>query len=449
MSNTVQLTEKQSTKKPRRRRGWVRALKITLVIFVLMFVGLVGIPIVSPSAGAAIADGLRSIIGPEAVAAIESVSFQIQDVFNQARYQVSGGQAQVTWADPVADGSSNAAPPTSNKTAPARPSPSTVPQTTGNQPSLSASPQTRGNQPPPGNDSMTAQSLPVLNVLNAPSPANLDWQLFVGPTGASNQPIMARASVKPDPTRPYAMAALVRIDLAQVRLNVVPGTMEPVAVKGVPAFPRPGMIPAADQASGNLLAAFNGGFKSVHGSYGMMIPGGVTILPPQDNLATLALYQDGSVRIGAWGRDITTTADLLAYRQNCPLLVDAGQINPHVNDENRKEWGYTIKNLDTTWRSGVGISQDGRFLIYAAGGSLTTESLARALQQGGAYYAMQLDINGFYTRFVTYQPSANPKADVLPVTARKLLNEMQGATNQFLAPYDRDFFYLMARPTAG
>ena len=58
MSSTAQLTDKQATKKPRRRRGWVRALKIALVIFVVMVIGLVGIPIVSPSAGAAIADGL-------------------------------------------------------------------------------------------------------------------------------------------------------------------------------------------------------------------------------------------------------------------------------------------------------------------------------------------------------------------------------------------------------
>jgi hypothetical protein len=255
---------------------------------------------------------------------------------------------------------------------------------------------------------------------------------------------MARATVKPDPTRPYAQVALVRIDLSQTQLGLVPGTVEPVAAKGVPPFPRPGDIPASDQA--NLLAAFNGGFKAVHGGYGMMVDG-TTILPPKDNIATLAIYRDGSVRLGAWGRDITGTPDLVAFRQNCPLLLDAGQINPSVNDGSRQEWGYTVKNLDTTWRSGLGISSDGRFLIYAAGPSLTVESLGRALQEAGAYYAMQLDINGFYTRFVTYAPSevANSK---YPVTAGKLLKEMSGGSTQFLAPYDRDFFYVTAAPHA-
>jgi hypothetical protein len=41
--------------------------------------------------------------------------------------------------------------------------------------------------------------------------------------------------------------------------------------------------------------------------------------------------------MGASGREITPTADLVAYRQNCPLLLDAGQINPSVNDESRQD----------------------------------------------------------------------------------------------------------------
>ena len=270
------------------------------------------------------------------------------------------------------------------------------------------------------------------------------WQAF-GPT-VNGTPIIARATVNPDPGRPYASVALVRIDLSLTRLSVVPGTVEPIAAKGVPAFPRPGQIPSDVQTSGDLLLAFNGGFKAVHGGYGMMVDG-ITIRPPLDNMATVAMYQDGRVKIGAWGRDITTTTDLTAYRQNCPLLIDEGQISSSVNNENRKEWGYTVKNLDTTWRSGLGMTRDGRFLIYAVGNSLTVESLAQALQQAGAYYAMQLDINGFYTRFVTYQTS-NSKINGISAKASKLLNEMQGNSDQFLQPYDRDFFYVTVRPQA-
>lgn len=55
---------------------------------------------------------------------------------------------------------------------------------------------------------------------------------------------------------------------------------------------------------------------------------------------------------------------------------------------------------------------------------------------------MQIDINGFYTRFVTYSPADNPKAAKYPVVANKLLNEMSGDPALFLHPYDRDFFYV-------
>lgn len=391
----------------RRPRKWLRVVLLGGLLVLILLGGLVAIPVISPATGASVADGLRSIFGPDFVAGLESASSRIQDSVNRARYQASGGQPQLNWA----------------------PSPDTA------APNIDKSVKVASTKPV-----ASTPAKPAYTAVTAPSPADLQWQSY-GAT-VDNVPIMARAFIQPDPTRPYARAALVRIDLSQVQLHLMPGTVEPVAAQAIPGFKRPGYIPIADQAPDLLLAAFNGGFKAIHGHYGMMVQGGAILLPPKDGLATIALHQDGSIQIGQWGRDLSASNDLVWYRQNCPLLVDMGQINPHVNDESRVEWGYTVQNLDTTWRSGLGISQDGRFLIYAAGNSLTVESLARALQQAGAYYAMQIDINGFYTRFVTYQPASNPKAFGHLVTANKLLNEMSGDPAQFLHPYDRDFFYV-------
>jgi hypothetical protein len=58
-----------------------------------------------------------------------------------------------------------------------------------------------------------------------------------------------------------------------------------------------------------LLAAFNGGFKAIHGHYGMMVDG-TTLLPPTDGLATIALRADGTIQIGQWGRDLTANDNL-------------------------------------------------------------------------------------------------------------------------------------------
>jgi Phosphodiester glycosidase len=410
--------------KPRRRR-WPRIIFVIGLFVVLLLGGLVAIPVLSPATGAALADDLRAIFGPEFVAQLESASFRIQDTVNRARYQASGGQSQLNWDQ-------NTVTTTLQIKRPTKTAPTAAPKTTGNKPGITVTLQ----------PTLVATLQPLAQadytVVTAPSPANLEWQLY-GPL-VNGEPVMARSFVQPDPDRPYAQAAVVRIDLSQIQLHLMPGTVEPVAAKPIPGFRRPGTIPAADQSPDALLAAFNGGFKAVHGHYGMMVDG-TTLITPTDGLATIALQNDGTLQIGEWGRDITTTDNLVWYRQNCPLLVDEGQINPHVDDENRKEWGYTVKNLDTTWRSGVGITQDGQYLIYAAGNSLTVRSLAQALQQAGAYYAMQTDIDGFYTRFVTYRPNDNSKA-TYPLVADKLLKEMSGDPELFLHPYDRDFFYV-------
>ncbi len=411
----------QQSPRPRRHL-WRRIIFALIFIAVILLGGLVAIPVLSPQTGAALADDLRAIFGPEFVAQLESTSFRVQDTINRARYQATGGQAQLNWAQ---------SPVTSTLQIKRTAKAGSAGPALGTSAHSGITNTSRPLDTAPAPSGVTA--------VTAPSPANLDWQVY-GPT-LNDTPIMARSFVKPDPERPYAQAALVRIDLSQIQLHLMPGTVEPVAAKPIPGFKRTGTIPAADQNPDLLLAAFNGGFKAVHGHYGMMV-NNATLIPPLDGLATIAEHPDGSIPIGEWGRDITTADNLTWYRQNCPLLVDEGQINPHVDDENRKEWGYTVKNLDTTWRSGLGISQDGRFLIYAAGNSLTVRSLAEALQQAGAYYAMQTDINGFYTRFVTYQPADNPKVTGYPLVASKLLKEMSGDPALFLHPYDRDFFYV-------
>jgi hypothetical protein len=396
------------------------------MVVLVLIVGLVAVPIASPDLGAAMADGLRSIVGPEPVAQLESISYTIQDAVNQVRFQLSGGRSsQISWAD--------APQPAATATRLPTVMPTQIPVAA---PTTTVTPV--ATMPP----TPTPTATPLPGVIDALPVLDGGWQAF-GPVG-NGQPVIARASVQPDPSRPYAQVALIRFDLSRIELHLMPGTVEPVASTGSAALPRPGDIPAEVQASDQLLAAFNGGFKAIHGHYGMMV-NQVVIRPPLDGIATLAFYRNGQVRLGAWGNEITPTLDLIAYRQNCPLLVEAGQIDPLVNNGSRQVWGYTVKNMDATWRSGLGISADGRFLIYAVGNSLTVEALANALQQAGAYNAMQLDINGFYTRFVTYQPDSTATSPGSPLIAHKLLTQMSGDQGQYLTPYARDFFYVTTK----
>jgi hypothetical protein len=145
------------------------------------------------------------------------------------------------------------------------------------------------------------------------------------------------------------------------------------------------------------------------------------------------------VQIGAWGQDILPSPDIVAIRQNCPLIIQSGQLNPEVAVDNRLIWGQTVDNHDVTWRTAVGISRDGRYLIYAVGNASTVQTLAQALQDAGAYNAMQLDINRHYAHFVTYQPTGNAQT---PLMAVQFLSQMESDPTIYLVAHSRDFFYL-------
>ena len=83
------------------------------------------------------------------------------------------------------------------------------------------------------------------------------------------------------------------------RDHITGGTEDPGGDRGVKG---PGIIPDADRP--DLLVAWNGGFKGPHGGYGM-VADGRTYRPLLKGLASVAVLQDGSIRLGEWGRDLS------------------------------------------------------------------------------------------------------------------------------------------------
>jgi hypothetical protein len=184
----------------------------------------------------------------------------------------------------------------------------------------------------------------------------------------------------------------------------------------------------------HLLAAFNSGLPSIYGDFGLANRQG-TFVPPTPGLATVALYRDRRVRIGIWGRDLRPAPDLVALRQNCLLLVDRGQLDAR-EEEYDLEPASPYCRRRPTWRSGIGITAEGR-LLYAAGNALTLRTLGQALRLAGAQQAMQLDIGRDFIRFDTF----TDRPGLLP-NAHNLIRAMIGDDNDYLRPEKRDFFYL-------
>jgi len=242
--------------------------------------------------------------------------------------------------------------------------------------------------------------------------------------------VVAYTFVRPDPARPFAYVTLVTMDMTQMNLAVVAGTKEPGGKLGNFG---PGIIPPDVVHSGNLVAAFDGGFQYQDGMYGMMV-GGKTYVPLENNVGTLVGYTDGSLKIINYtGQDLGNNVAFI--RQNCPILVENGQVFA-LNELNKKLWGRTFNADIYTWRSGIGLTAQGN-LIYAVGNNLSPESLATALKMARAVNAIQLDINPFWVRFNFFEPNGRGG-----YTTSTLTKDLKDGSKAYLTSYSKDFFFL-------
>jgi hypothetical protein len=245
--------------------------------------------------------------------------------------------------------------------------------------------------------------------------------------------VMAYTFVRPDPTRPFAYVTLVEMDMKAMELGVVAGKTQPGGPLGNFG---PGKIPADIVSSGNLVAAFDGGFQYRDGEYGMIVSG-KTYLPLQENIGTLVGYSDGSLKIINYqGQNLGP--DVTFVRQNCPILIENGQVFAE-NEINKKLWGRTFNSDIYTWRSGVGLTADGN-LLYAVGNDLSPETLAVALKMAGAVNAIQLDINPFWVRFNIFEPKTSSG-----YTTVTLMKSLKDGSKDYLNGYSKDFFYIYKR----
>ena len=408
-------------------RGCLIAVAVVVVAFVALYLSTTAFP----GFGAQGAEFLRKIIGDPATAQLEMFIFSVQDSVHQVEYNLGIAKASAPWQASIPKGTPSATPlplPSTTLTnTPRAPTP-TIVQT--QLTSIIAVTATR--VPPTPTLTATPWSPGTANATG-----NLDgeglWAPYISDTG--KQVVAYRTFLQPDPKRPYTLVAIVAFDLSRIRLGFVLGTDEP-KYKDSPQFKRPGTIPAADFVPGILLATFSGGFKGEHGNYGAMADGNVSIAA-RKGLATVAMYKDGSVKIGEYGKDLTASDQMVAWRQNCSLVIQDGKINPLVNVDSAEYWGANLNGATVTWRSGIGISADGNTLYYFAGPSMTAIVLADAMMAAHVQSGMQLDINNFWVHFTAI------RVDTGKMVADPLFpSDMFSSVDRYLKPYARDYFYI-------
>jgi len=210
--------------------------------------------------------------------------------------------------------------------------------------------------------------------------------------------------------------------------------------------------PVATAEAASLVAAFNGGFqmKDAHGGY---YTEGRLVKPLVQGAASLVIYADGAVTVGAWGTDVTMTPTVVAVRQNLYPLVVNGEPAARANTRTWRVWGSTcpcgpgLHGLEHQWRSGLGVTAEGA-LVYVVGPGLTPPEVADLLVRAGAVRGMELDINPSWPVFASFKPAT---ADGLaaPSNGVQLTNTSRGPKTFFDPRYNRDFITMSARPASG
>jgi hypothetical protein len=252
---------------------------------------------------------------------------------------------------------------------------------------------------------------------------------------------MVSASFGFGPKDPFAKVHMLFWHPERMRLGFQAGTLEPFA--GAAS----GVIPEADQKG--LRAVFNGGFRDVHGGFGVWADG-KPLRPLKPYAATVSIHLDGRASFGTWAPDQTVADGVVAARQNLTPLLEGKAIDPYQ----RRVWGGPPSGHETKLvRSGLCVRADG-IAGYFYGIAVNPEMLGQAMVDAGCTYGIHLDMNDGMAGADLLEPVAAGAAEIAPSKLVKqagstwrvtrLVKEMGHAGSPWVArPNPRDFFYLV------
>ncbi len=242
---------------------------------------------------------------------------------------------------------------------------------------------------------------PVPPIVPPAAPGEGEWQPrdpAFSQTASSGRPLFWSTYLRPDPSRKRAVVYVTAWDPADLELGMRAGTAEPRSVEGSLGD---GRIPREEMD--RLAAAFNGGFQTVDGGYGMRVRG-ERYLPPIPWSSTVVVTEDGRVGLGSWpgpGPDeAQADAPFPSYRQNLHPVVADGAPNPF----RRRFWGGVPSSItpSQTNRTGLCLTREG-LLAYFWGIAIAPDGLGAVMERVRCSYGMMLDINFANTEFELYR----------------------------------------------
>jgi len=268
--------------------------------------------------------------------------------------------------------------------------------------------------------------------------ASEDGEWSVVPVRTGGTPALFRTLIHPDPDRRYAELFVFALDLSKLSVHATAGSIEPKSADSAASATRPGIVPEADR--GELIAAFNGGFKAEHGQFGMMADG-KTLLAPKPLACTIAASADGRLSIAPWTKLAPRAQDFVWWRQTPGCMLENGVLHPGLRSTETKNWGATIDGDTVIRRSALGLSSDGQTLFVGISNSTTARAMALGMRDAGAVTVAQLDVNFSFPRFVVYE-----EGDSGQLSAVGAVKGFLYEPDQYLGHSStRDFFYVTVR----
>ncbi len=397
-------SDKPTGAKP--KRNWRRRLGIAaLSLPVLALVGWLAVHNI-PGFGPLVADTLRALFGNAFVAWLEDTAYGVQDwLFTKTK---GDAPPEPMWEVPAS--AAAPAPPPSASSAPVEP------------------PFSLANLKPMYDNIATA--------------GDGVWVPHVDPRKPDDRVRILKTFLHPDKNRSWSVVAVLAVDLKQVDIHAVAGRHEPESkTKEAKAYERKAVIPPEHHDI--LIAAFNGGYKSTHGDYGMKVDG-VVLTPPRALCCVFAKMKDGSLLIRDWDTIEAKEPDMLWWRQTPICMYDLGKPHPALSMP-KMGWGASsVSGTTVIRRSAVGLNEDRSLLYVAIGDHVTGKAIAEALHHAGAHSIAQLDVNFSYPKFLSYR-SEGGKLVPVPLT-----DNFEYEPDQYIGPTrsQRDFFYLTRRSEA-
>jgi hypothetical protein len=199
------------------------------------------------------------------------------------------------------------------------------------------------------------------------------------------------------------------------------------------------VIPAEYHA--RLLGAFNGGFKTEHGRYGMQI-GDTIFVEPRAEVCAVAALRDGGLLVASWERMEQRQSEMLWWRQAPNCMYEDNRLHPKLEGGNVRNWGATLDGETVIRRSAIGISADGSTLLVGISNHTSANAIALGMNHAGAVNVAQLDINYSYPKFVLFESQGGTPER----RAVALAQGFEFSQDEFIRQASpRDFFYITAR----